>query len=95
MADSGSAGMNFADVTAAMSDSGDAGMNWAPVPAVTLALTLSTGLKRLVRNTMNLNQEAWAHSFKFTFSSSTSGKGFMPIGWGFQWEHVRTDINDL
>lgn len=95
MADSGSAGMNFADVTAAMSDSGDAGINWAPVPAVTLALTLSTGLKRLVRNTQNLNQEAWAHSFKFTFSSSTSGKGFMPIGWGFQWEHVRTDINDL
>ena len=95
MANSASAGLVFTDVTAAMANSGAAGVVWASQPATTLDLGITSGLNRLMRTTLALNQTAWCHSFKFEFSSSETTKGMQPIMWGIQFEVVRKDHEDL
>lgn len=92
---SGNAGVSFVDVTASISNSGDAGVSFYSPAAANIDLTINTGLNRVIRQTNNLNQEAWCHSITWEFSTTQTGKGLQPIGWGIQWERVRDDINDL
>lgn len=92
-ATSGVAGVSFHNTLATETDSGTAGIDWEAAPTAKLSMTLSSGLNRLVRTTENFNEVAWCHNFKFTFLSSSSPKGFLPIAWGIQWEFVRKDEN--
>jgi len=80
----------FTDVTSAMTDSGEAGVSWATPPAITLNMNVDVGNNRLVKGTKALNETAWAHSFKFEFTSALSAK-FTPVMWGYQWLFVRKD----
>ena len=95
MGNSGSAGASFVDVETSLGNSGEAGVIWASQPAQTLDLSITSGLNRLMRKTSALNQTAWAHSFKFEFISSSTKKGMQPMMWGYQWEFVRKDHEDL
>jgi len=91
IADSGDAGLAFADVTASLTDSGDAGLAYMSAPAELLDMSVDQGLNRLIRVTKDMNEIAWAHSFKFEFTSSSSNKGFKPIMWGYQATKIRLD----
>lgn len=51
--------------------------------------------QRLTRSTKNVNVTGWCHSFKWVYSSDTVAKGFQPMMWGYQWENVRKDHDDI
>jgi hypothetical protein len=95
LAVSGTAGTSFVDVTAAMANSGLAGVSFVNPATQTVSLAITSGLNRLMRSTTALNQTAWAHSFRFTFTSNQTLKGMQPIMWGYQWEFVRKDEVDV
>ena len=95
MSNGAAAGVVFTDVSAAMANSGTAGVVWSSQPATTLDLGITSGLNRLMRTTLALNQTAWCHSFKFEFSSTSTKKGMQPMMWGIVWERVRRDDEDL
>ena len=95
LANSGNEGSSFIDVTTSLSNSSNEGVIWSSQPAQTLDLSISSGLNRLTRTTLAMNQTAWCHSFKFEFTTSETEKGVEPIMWGIIWEHVRRDDEDL
>jgi len=95
LSNSGNAGVSFVDVTSALADSGNAGVIYTSQAANTLDLSVTSGLNRIIRSTLSMNQTAWCHSFKFEFTSSQTEKGMVPIMWGIQFEVVRKDHEDL
>lgn len=86
--------VSWVNVTASISNGSVAGVSFSDAPTSTLDLSIDSGLKRLIRDTNNLNQEAWAHSLRFEFESASTPKGLQPIMWGYQWGYKRKDIND-
>ena len=49
-----------------------------------MVVDLDAGSNRLTRNTQGVALEGWCHRFKFSASSSTEKKGFLPVAWGYQ-----------
>jgi hypothetical protein len=96
LANSSTEGVTFQDVTASYANSGTAGVSWSSAAArQVMDVALTSGLNRLMRHTQPTNHIGWCHSFKFTFSSSSTLKGMQPIMWGVQWEFVRKDHYNL
>jgi hypothetical protein len=96
LASSSTAGVEFTDVTSSLATSATAGVSWdSAAERQVMDVALTSGLNRLMRHTQGTNHIGWCHSFKFTFSSSTTLKGMQPIMWGVQWEFVRKDHYNL
>jgi len=95
LSNSGNTGVSFVDVTSTLADSGNAGVIYTSQAASTLDLSVTSGLNRIIRSTLSMNQTAWCHSFKFEFTSSQTEKGMVPIMWGVNYEIVRKDHEDL
>jgi hypothetical protein len=62
---------------------------WASAPAITFVLNI--GSDRLLRLIKDLNQLGWTHSFEFSVSTTTIGKGWKPIAWGIRYRVERKD----
>jgi len=88
-------GVMFTDVSASMTSSGEVGSEWASQPSITFDLGSTSGLGRLMRKVLPLNQTAWCHSLKFEFTTTETLKGLQPIMWGIQYEVVRKVTSDL
>jgi hypothetical protein len=94
LSNGGNVGMSWEDVTIALSNSGQAGVSWPQSNVLDIDLSLDLGLKRIARDTAAINKTAWCHSFRFEFSSTTTGKGLQPMYWGYEWYYNRKDHQD-
>jgi len=61
----------------------------------TTGTTLDTveisGDNRHMRKTKTIDRHGWSHQFKFSCATSTTKKGVPLMGWGFEWEVLRTE----
>jgi hypothetical protein len=64
---------------------------WVTEQLATVDLSAGSSLTRLVRATSPLNLVAWSHGFGFQVSTTTTERGFQPIGWSIKFNRVRDD----
>jgi len=64
---------------------------WTSAELSTVDLSLTTGMNRLTRVTEPTNLIGWTHAFGFEVTTSDSTFGFVPIGWGIEYQIERKD----
>lgn len=68
-------------------------VEWASAAASLLDLS-TTGDERVNHTIEKMNKLGWAHAFEFKATTTTTSKGFQPLGWGYIYRVERRELGN-